>query len=47
MRKSTFLALACLLLAQQALLHAAEPANLRGEYRTDQIGLDGAQPRLS
>ena len=47
MRKSTYLAPAFLLLAQQAKLYTAELVNLRGEYRTDPLGLDTAQPRLS
>ena len=47
MRKSTFFALAILLLAPLALLRAAEVTNLRCEYRTAPLGIDMAKPRLS
>ena len=47
MKKTTFLALAFLLLAQQALLHAADVTNLRCEQLANPLGIDVTQPRLS
>ena len=47
MSRLSSLALAALLLAPLASLHAAEVASLRCEYLKDPLGIDVAKPRLS
>ena len=47
MNRLTSYIFATLLFAPLASLHAAEVANLRGEYRENPLGIDVAKPRLS